>query len=416
MEGKIPLYILLFIICLLFSAFFSSSETAYISLQRIRLKHLSKKGVEGVKDVIEMTEKPEKLLTTILIGNNLVNTGAAALGTIIAVAMLGEEKGLLIATLSVTAIILAFGEIAPKILATKIGEKLSILYIKPIKFFLLLFYPFVYIFSKPGEILGRGSGRLTEEEVRTIISVGREEGAVEEKEAEMMEKVMEFGDRRVVEVMTPRTEIVWVEKGTSFDEFLKLYQKGFHSRFPVYDETVDNVVGVLWIKDILKAMGEGKLPDDITLLARPAYFVPESKQIGELFHEMQTRGETFAVVVDEYGGTSGIVTLEQLAEEIVGSLGDELSRKEVVQTIEGGAYEVDGGIRIEEVNEKLSLSIPPGDYETLAGFILHNLGRVPEEGESVRYGDFVFTIKKMRGVKIEKVLVRRDAKAEGNPY
>ena len=243
-----------------------------------------------------------------------------------------------------------------------------------------------------------------------MISVGREEGAVEEAEADMVERVFRFGDREVREVMTPRPDIIWVEKGTKLDEFLTIYAQEPHSRFPVYEETVDNIAGILWIKDILLAQAKGSMDEEssVTELARPTHFVPESKSIGELLAEMQATRNQTAIIVDEYGGTAGLVTLEQLAEEIVGSLGDELTKWEKkFEAIDINTFQIDGGMRLEQANEELNLGLPLGDYETVAGFVLSILGHIPKEGEQIKYLDLTLTITEMKGVKIEKLLVTK---------
>jgi putative hemolysin len=233
---------------------------------------------------------------------------------------------------------------------------------------------------------------------------------VEEVEAEMAERVFRFGDREVREVMTPRPDIIWLEKETKLDEFLTIYAQTPHSRFPVYDETVDNIAGILWIKDVLLAQAKGSMDKEssVTELARPTHFVPESKPIGELFAEMQATGNQTAIIVDEYGGTAGLVTLEQLAEEIVGSLGDELTRvRKKFEAIDINTFQIDGGMRLEQANEELDLGLPEGDYETVAGFVLSLLGHIPKEGEQLKYRDLTLTITEMKGVKIEKLLVTK---------
>jgi len=283
-------YLILFIVCLVISAFFSSSETAFISLQRGRIRHMVSSGVSGADEVQKMTEHPDKLLATVLLGNNFVNTAAAALGTIIAVDVIGDNRGVLVATVVVTILLLIFSEIVPKTLATRIGERMALVYIKPIRFISWVLAPvtflLVWIASGVSRLFGGDvmpRRLVSEEEIRAMISMGREDGAVEDDEAEMMERVFLFGDRQVSEIMTPRTNIVWVEKDTTVKDFLAIYAESPHSRFPVHDDTVDNVVGILWIKDILMARAKDELGDDspVMELARPAYFVPETKIVGD---------------------------------------------------------------------------------------------------------------------------------------
>lgn len=415
----IEVYVILFVLCLVASAFFSSSETAFISLQKVRIRHLVDSGVSGAEDVARITERPEKLLTTVLIGNNFVNTAAAALGTLIVVDFVNNENwGALIATIGVTVLLLVFSEIIPKTLATQMGERMALVYIRPIKIVSWALSPLTYFFSGVGTGIGKlvngGSMARTlisEDEVRAMISMGREDGAVEEGEAHIMERVFLLGDRQVGEIMTPRTDIIWLEKGTVLADFLPVYAERPHSRFPVYNETVDNVISVLWIKDVLRSQATGELTDssDVTALARPTYFVPETKIVGELLTEMQEQRIQVTIVVDEYGGTAGMVTMEQLLEEIVGELGDELAvSRRAVETIDLNRYQVDGGMRLDQANEELRVGLPEGDYETVAGFILNALGHIPKEGEQLKYGNVTMTVTEMKGVKIEKVLVIKE--------
>lgn len=421
MSDSHILYLVLFFVCLLFSAFFSSSETAFISLQRMRLRHLATtKGEQGLaaRQVAEMTEKPERLLTTILLGNNLVNVGAAALATIVAASVLTDAQAVVVTTLGVATTVLIFGEVFPKVAATRYGERLALLYAAPMKILITVLMPLATVFMWIGDLLARMVGAsprqqtlTSEEEIRTALSVGVEEGTIVEAEAEMLERVFRFGDRQVAEVMMPRPDITWVEKGTTFSDFLSIYAQTPHSRFPVYQDTIDSVVGVLWIKDVLMSQAEGIFAEDkvIDELVRPAYFVPESKPIAELFSELQKSGNHIAVVVDEFGGTAGLVTMEQLLEEIVGELGDELAkRRKSYEPMGENSFQIDGAMRIEEANEKLELALPDGDYETVAGFVLNLLGHIPKEGEQLKYEKLKFVVTEMKGVKVEKILVTRE--------
>jgi len=412
------LYLVLFFVCLLLSGFFSSSEVAFVSLQKLRLRHLADTKGGAAKRVATMTEKPEHLLTTILLGNNLVNTAAAALGTIIALSVLAEGQAVLVATAGVTILLLIFGEVFPKTVATRYGERMAIFYATPMKLLIWVLLPiatiFVWIADKLARLVGASPAPqvlVSEGEIRTAVSVGMEEGTLAEAEAEMVEKVFRFGDRQVVEVMTPRPDINWVEKGSKLSEFLAIYAQSPHTRFPVYEDTIDNVVGVLWIKDVLMAQAKGTIQQDslIDRLARPAYFVPESKLIAELFAELQESGGQTAMVVDEFGGTAGLVTMEQLLEEIVGEFGDELAKvRKNFETIGENSFQIDGGMRLDDANEKLALELPEGEYETVAGFALSVLGHIPKEGEQLKYNNLKLVITEMKGVKIGKILVTKE--------
>jgi putative hemolysin len=296
--------------------------------------------------------------------------------------------------------------------------QLAMLYATPMKVLIWVLSPVAAVFLWIADKLARLIGAFpvpkvltSEAEIRTAVSVGVEEGTLEESEAELVERVFRFGDRRVGEVMTPRPSVIWVEKGASLRDFLSIYAQTSHSRFPVYEDSRDKVVGVLWIKDVLMAQAkgtfkEGGLVDD---LVRPAHFVPENKLVAELFTELQKSGSNLAMVVDEFGGVTGMVTVEQLLEEIVGELEDELTKtRKSFEPVGENSFQVDGEMRIEDANEKLELGIPEGPYETVAGFVLGSLGHIPREGEQFRQDKLKMVITSMKGLKIEKILVTRE--------
>jgi len=426
MSGTETLYIVFLFVCLLLSAFFSSSETAFIALQRIRVEHLVNTKVKGADRVSRMLQHPEKLLSTILLGNNFVNTAAAALATILAVSLWGEERGVLIATIVVTITLLVFCETTPKTIATQHAERLSLVLARPIEIISWLLTPLVVALSWIASGFSKLAGGapvprslVSEEEIRTMISVGHKEGTVEKDEAEMLHKVFDFGDRPVRDVMVPRPEVVCIEQGSKLADFLSLYAESPLSRLPVYQENMDNVVGILSIKDVLMAQAKGTISNQSTIddLVRPAYFTPETKRINELFAEMRDKNYRMAVVVDEYGGTAGIVSLSRLVEEIVGPVGDELAAIEKeYEVINEYTFQIDGSMRIEEANEEMELELPEGEYETVAGFVLELLGHIPKTGEQLRYKGLKIVITKMRGLKIEEILLTKEKKhaaAEG---
>ncbi len=418
MSDDIELYLLLFILCLLLSAFFSSSETAFVALQRIRVKHMVENNVKGARRVARMIERPEKLLSTILLGNNFVNVAAAALGTAVAIELWGDQRGVLIATVGVTVLLLIFAETTPKTFATQHPERLSLIFARPIELIAWLFTPFVITLSWMASeftrlIGGRAVPRslASEEEIRTMISVGHKEGTMEEAEAEMLHKVFEFGDRPVREVMVPRPEVIAIEQGSKMGDFLTLYTEFPLSRFPVYQENMDNVVGILSVKDVLMAQAKGTITARSTIdeLVRPPYFTPETKRINELFTEMRDKNYRMCVVVDEFGGTAGIASLTRLVEEIVGPVGDELAEVEKeYEVINEYTFQIDGSMRIEEANEEMELELPEGAYETVAGFVLHLLGYIPKLNEQLRYKGSKLVITEMRGLKIEKILLTKE--------
>jgi len=421
MGGTELIYLILIIVFIGLSAFFSSSETAFLALQKVRLEHLASTGVKGARRVAGMVEKPEKLLSAILLGNNLVNTAAAALVTALAVDIWGEQ-GILFATLIITVVILIFAETTPKSFAARHSEKMALFYARPLGLVSWVFTPFVaalsWIASGFAGIFGGIPVPRTlasPEEIRTMISVGHKEGTVEEAEARLLHKVFEFGDRPADEVMVPRPEVVAIEQGSRLSDLLALYADSPMSRFPVYVENMDNVAGVLSVKDVLMALARGTAGEASTIddLVRPPYFAPESKHINELFAEMRDQNYRMAVIVDEYGGTAGIVTLTRLVEEIVGEVGDELAGVEKdYEIINEYTFQIDGSMRIDEVNEEMELDLPEGeDYETVAGFILSLLGHIPRRHEQLRYKGLKMVITEMKGLKIEKILLTNERQA-----
>ena len=375
-------------------------------------------GVKGAEKLARVAEKPERFLATVLLGNNLVNIAAATLGTIIAVAIWGLPWGPIIATVGVTAIILVFGEVIPKTFAVHHAQRLSLIYANPLRIVELCFYPFILALERIGlrftrivTVSEEDKQIISEGEIRSAINVGESEGVVEEDEAKILRQVFEFTDRPVSKVMVPRTEIAWVQQGTKLSDFLNIYTQGRYSRFPVYKDNTDNVVGILHAKDVLMKLtdGSGSKNSVIDDLVRPTYFVPEGKHLGELLAEMRDGGHHAAIVVDEFGGIAGMVTLGQLTEEIVGDIHDELTDQEKDFIVTGDStFQLDGGFRVEEANEELKLNLPGGDYETVAGFILSHLGRIPKQGEHFKYQNLKFVITEMRGMKIEKVMVTRE--------
>jgi putative hemolysin len=421
MDSEHTGYLILIFVCLLFSAFFSSAEVSIISLSRIRVKHLLSNDVKFA-DILESFQKqPGMFLSAILLGNTMVNIAAASLGTVIAVSLLGDNLGALVATICITLLVLVLGEVIPKTVAAHNAEKIALAYAVPVQLVIWILYPLVWVLNKIGAGFSRmvtdtGEARLTvdEAEIRTAIDVGEAEGVWKETEADMIHKAFEFPDRPVSDVMQPRTEISFIEEGTPLAEFLQTYSEHPHSRFPVYKDTMDNVTGMLTVKDVLMAMAKDAIAQDDSVdgLVRQAYFVPETKRLGELLAEMRDNNFHMAIVIDEFGGVAGIANLEHLASEIMGSIGDEmLADEREITPIDANTYEVDGGLRVEEANDELDLDLPSGDYDTVAGFILSHLGRIPRQGEHFRYRDLKISITELVNRKIERITITREKHA-----
>ena len=409
---------------LVLSAFFSSSEAAFLSLQRTRIAHLLSEGVPGARRVADMLNEPERLLSTILLGNNLVNVAFSAVITVVVVNRVGQENeglGVVIATILGTVTLLLLGETIPKTIAFRNSERIAFLYSYPLKWGEFLLLPFVLVLQWITKMLSRRVGgsqddqrSITEGEFRALIDIGVGEGEFEQDEAERLKGVFRFGDRQVRDVMTPRTEIVFVQRGSTVKEFLTTYAEHSHTRFPVYWDTTDNVVGVLSLKDILRSLAVNGLKDEdsVTNVIRDVHFVPETKRIAEVFDELRKSGNQMAIAVDEFGGVAGLVTLKQLIEDVMGRVGEEGVGTEEEMTLVGrDTYEVDGGMSIDEARDRLELDIEEGDFETVAGWALERLGHIPAAGETFEADGFTVAIIEMDNLKIETLRLTKNRQA-----
>ena len=401
-------------LAVLLSAFFAGSEAAFLSVQRSRLAALILDKVKGAERVEKLASNPEKLLPTVLTGNNLVNVAAAALGTTLAGSYLSPNWAVGVSVGAVTVLLLLFGEILPKVIATKNAEGLALILVRPLQAAQILFFPIVWVLEIYSRMVGRifglsGSRLVSEREIRALIDVAEIEGGVEKGEAALLEKVFHFGDLRVGDVMTPRTEIIFVELSATLQDFLPIYARTTYTRFPVFDGDRENIVGILSVKDLLEAVAQGtiQLHDSVATALRPAHFVPETKPVDELFDEFREIGQHMAITVNEHGGVAGVVTLMQLLEVIVGPVGEEGEPiEEEFVAVGQSQFDVLAAMSILEANENLDIDLPEGDYQTLAGFVLEQLGHIPQEGESFRYGEIELEVKEMQAVKVHRVEVR----------
>ena len=412
--------ILFSIVSLSFSAFFSCSEAAFLSIQKTKLSHINSDLTSGNKMPLStvLLQNRGRLLATVLLGNNLANVAFVALVTTQVITLLPQypSQAAIISTVLSTILLLVFGEVLPKTIAVRHSEKLVVIFAKPIRFFELLFYPFVRVLQliADNQIFGNkpleNETLVTEAEIRNLIDIGEAEGSVDPGEAELLESVFRFGDKHVREVMTPRADIIFVERGVSLETFLSLYEKEMHSRYPVYKGNTDNIVGLLSLKDMIKAFSAKtiSLDDSVTDVIRDGHFVPETKRIAELFEELRNSGHQMAIVVDEFGGVSGLVTLKQLLEEIVGPVGEEgVAPEDEYSDLGENTFQIDGNMGLEELEDELDIHFPDGDYETIAGFVLYYLGHLPLQGEQFQYEGIKIEIISMDGMKIDKLKVQR---------
>jgi putative hemolysin len=414
---SVPWSVVLLAVSVVGYALVNTIEIAVVGASRIRIRHLAEGGSKSAQALERLRARQDRFFASIVLLQNLFVVIASTMAGLLAVELAGGW-GLIFGTVIATAGIALFGEVTPKVLAAQAADRVAMIAARPVELLTTALKPVAIAFAAAPNVLARllfGASAsvtptVTEAELRMLIGMSAEEGAVGEEEAELMERVFHFYDRRANEVMVPRTEVVWLEAGTALSAFYETYNETPHSRFPVYRDSLDNVVGVVNIKDVLRALAQSRAAPDtpIDSLMRPAFFVPETKLIGPLFVEMQERQRHMAIIVDEYGGTAGIVTLELLLEEMVGRVVDELGEaEEEFETIDERTVRVDGGMSVHEAREELGLAIPEGDYETVAGFVLDALGHIPKEGETLAGDGFRITVGEVKGRKIEEVVVTR---------
>ena len=390
MDSSDAIQFLALIILICLSAFFSSAETSMTTVNKIRIQSLAEQGDKRAKILLTVIEDSGKLLSTILIGNNIVNISASSLATTLTMRLFGNAA-VSISTGIITLLVLIFGEITPKTMASLYSEKMALSYARIIHLLMFLLTPVIFLVNR----LAKGvlallrvddsvkGNTITEHELRTLVNVGHEEGVIEKEERQMIYNVFDFGDSQAQDVMVPRIDVSFADVNSSYEDLIGLFREEKHTRFPVYEETTDNIIGIVNVKDLL--LTDQK---DFTLrkILRDAYFTYEYKKTSELLMEMKENSVSFAVVLDEYGATSGIITLEDLVEEIVGDIHDEYDVEEeddLTEIIPGKEYLALGSARLDDLDEVLHLNIESDDYDSIGGYIIEQLDRFPEKGESV---------------------------------
>jgi len=412
-----PLAAVILAVSVLLYALVNSIEIAIVAADRIRIRHLAELGDRRAQAIERLRTDRDRFFAAIVLLQNLFVVVAAAMASVISVALVGNI-GLIFGTLITTMILALFGEFTPKVLAAQSSEGYALLVARPVEGLLRPVGPVMTVFATIPRafqrlIFGsapRPSPTVTEAELRMLIDIGTVERVLGEQTGELLGNVFQFRDRQVQEMMVPRTEVVWLEADATVDDFYRVFEETGHSRYPVYRESVDNVLGVVSIKDVLRGVARGEVNRDSPIVScmRPTYFVPETKPVGALFREMQAQNQHMAIVVDEYGGTAGIVTIELLLEEMVGPVAEEEARvPKEFQPIDENTASVDGGMSIWDANEELDLDVPEGRYETVAGYVLDRLGHIPKEGEAVEADGFRMVVAEVRGTKIERVLVTK---------
>ncbi len=398
-------------ILLLLSAFFSSAETALTTVNKLRIRSLAEDNVKGAKIVNKLIENPSKMLSAILIGNIIVNLSASSIATALAFHHF-NSIGVGIITGILTTLILIFGEMIPKNLANIYSEKLSLRYGRVIYLLTKLMTPVIFVIDRfsLGFLLifhinpHTKASVITEDELRSIVEVSHEEGVIESEERRMINNVVDFGDSLAKDVMVPRVDMVFAEVSLTYDELVGLYAIDKYTRMPVYSESRDNVIGIVNLKDLFFYQGSRE-DFDIKNIMREPYFTYEYKKTSELLIEMRKESITLAIVLDEYGATAGLITLEDLLEEIVGDIRDEYDddEEDSVRNIGENEYIADGNTKLDEINEVLGLDLESDDYDSIAGHLIYLLDHLPEVGESVTDQNVIFTVDSVEKNRIDKV-------------
>ncbi len=400
------------IVLLALSAFFSSAETAYTTINRIRLRTLIEEGNTAAKRVERIIHNPGKMLSAILIGNNIVNLSASSLMTIFSTNVFGS-RSVGAATGVLTLLVLIFGEISPKTMASVHAERIALLYSVPVSALIWLLTPVIFIvnFLSRGLMLllridpDKKNGNFTTNELRTIMEVSHEEGVLENEEKVMINNVFDFGDTQAKDIMIPRADMVFANIDDSYDDLLEIFKKEMFTRLPVYENTTDNVIGIINMKDLL--LHEGPKEDfHIRNILREAHFTYEYKKISELMLEMKDYSVNFTIVLDEYGSTAGLITFEDLLEEIVGEIRDEYdsAEEELIQQVGHNEYIIEGSMKLDDINDALELSLDSEDYDSIGGLIIELLDHLPQVGESVTTADGIrLVVDSLDKNRIEKV-------------
>lgn len=410
MDPSDAIQLLILILLLILSAFFSSAETALTTVNRIRIRSLAEDGNKRAATVLKILDHQDKMLSAILIGNNIVNLSSSSLATLLATDIFGSA-GAGIATGILTLCILVFGEISPKSLASANSEKLSMLYAGIIYNLMTVLTPLIFIVN----LLARGfmwilhadmdhkDDAYTEDELRVIMDVSHEEGVIESEERRMINNVFDFDDSCAKDIMVPRIDMQFIDVEATYEDVLAAIRTQMYTRMPVYEDTTDNVIGILNIKDLILI---GKTEEfQVRNYMREAYYTYEFKKTSELFMDMKNNSISMAIVLDEYGATAGLITLEDLIEEIVGEIRDEYDADELndIKKLSDREYSIDASMRLDDLNDALDLDFQSEDYDSLGGLVIGLLDRLPEAGETVQDGVYTFTVESIDKNRIERI-------------
>ncbi len=413
MDSQLVRELFLLVILLLLSGFFSSAETALVAVNKIRLRNLAEEGNKRAKTALAVLENQPKMLSAILIGNNLVNTYMASLASMIAYRFGGYAVS--IATFLITFLILVFGEITPKTWATANPERLALLYAPIISFLMKILTPviwFINLFSSMilrllGVGTDQGTASITESELQTILDVSHEEGVIETEEHNMIRNVFDFTEAKASQIMVPRVHVTMIDVNTTLEELQALYKRDRYTRLPVYEDNPDNIIGIVNMKDLI--LYDSNEPFNLRQLLRKPYFTIENKEIHEILNEMQKDQYNMTIVLDEYGEVAGILTVEDIIEEIVGEVQDEFdgAENENIQQITSNQFKVKGYLSLHDLNDELHLNLESDDFDSIGGLVIETLGRFPTLGESVELdnGTVKANVVALQKNRIEEILL-----------
>jgi putative hemolysin len=396
--------IILLFILLIISSFFSGAEIAFVVSNKLKIEVKARKNNIPAKNAFYFIKKPHDFFSTILIGNNIVNIAFASISTVVLTTFFGfSDINILFIS---TFLLLIFGEIIPKYISRELADRVLLVSSLPLRLLSFVLFPFVKIMSSISSILSKSSSvkeetinyLFSKQDIEMLVEESSKAGVVDKKDSDLINKVFALGDQRVYEAMRPRTEIVGVEIGQSIDEVISVFIDSGYSKLPVYEENLDNIKGVVLAHDVFK------FPKDLKSIMREVIFVPDTKKSFDMLNEFLAKHVSFAIVIDEFGGTAGIITMEDIMEELFGEIKDEYDVDEdICRRIAKDTYLISGKVEIDFINEKYNLEIPTGDYKTIGGYITSNIGKIPFEGETIRIDKYNFLIVRASASKIDLV-------------
>ncbi len=425
MEPDSSLQIVAIVVLILLSAFFSSAETALTTVNKHRLRALAEEGNRNAQKVLNLIENPAKMLSAILIGNNIVNISASALTTTVTTNLLGS-KFLGVSTGVLTLIVLLFGEITPKSLATLYNEKISMLYIHVIAPLVTLLTPVIWLVDRlSGAIFfilrvdrDAANNQMTEGELRTIVDVSVEDGVIEKEEKSMINNVVDFGDSKAKDVMVPRADMALVSVDATFEEVFEIFNEEHYSRLPVYDENKDTVIGIVYLKDLFFFQNQAdrkQMAFSVRNIMREPFFVYEYQKTSSIMAEMRNRFVSLAIVLDEYATAVGLITIEDLIEEIVGEIRDEFDMDELkmISKLSDNHYEIDAAMKLNDLEDSIGIELESEDYDSLGGYVIELLDHLPSVGETVKKDGITFQVVSMEKNRIDRIAVTIDSELQG---